>query len=662
MGSTHKYPCTGEFGAEVLIVIASFIIVANAMYGVLRDGIFVLKTRRKSSDKINIGIFLSAAYTILLPLMSYIFSQAEKNNSKVRGQIVLVWIVLVEVIRVRDGNATWDTWELRKTAEQVMRLIWVGYLVYGYKPLNGLRLGLFFLCAYSITWEVMKGIVFHKANNSYLIGGNPKLIQNYMKRLIREDDLRTTPLNSCGYIVMGEENHEIAVCEDGYCLGDKKSTSKVEKLTIGRVFRLNSSEDEEFTLEHPNWRDNCLSLAMAKMLRRRFVNQPIHEAGCSKAYEFVLKGLIDYIGSNGDIPSERRNGARNPSERNQVASSKKRKLFVRLKSIINMKKDDSIVNNVTQARIHYSIFDATAHAAFCAPLLQWIRRKMGTAFPTISHSTDVKETILMSLKKTNGKLSKGETALKNHGIWEHLNLVYQPSKSITETILVWHIATSLFHHEKHPPRKNYQTFFDKYRNVFSASIRYRLMPEIFFRHQEPSPQQNNDPFKEKREVALALSSYCHYLVAFLPRLLPDEVEWTEDMYKRVKKEIFAIDRYSGQKPTIATRCNYAMHVGITWNEKSVVKMGAALSKELMRLELDEGKEVWKILSEFWAEMVLFIAPSDNVKGHEEILEKQELITQLWALLTHAGILTRPEFTQHSSHGIHSNEVTEDINV
>ncbi|KAF3325221.1 V-type proton ATPase subunit a2 [Carex littledalei] len=176
---------------------------------------------------------------------------------------------------------------------------------------------------------------------------------------------------------------------------------------------------------------------------------------------------------------------------------------------------------------------------------------------------------------------------------------------ILEAILLWHIATTLFQH-----------------------------------HEEHTPQQNNNPFKKEQEVALVLSGYCHSLVKSLPELLPDEVECIEEMYETVRQEILGIAMFF---------------------ESSVIGKSSLLAKDIMKYA-EDGKEVWKMLAEFWAEMMLFIAPSDNVEGHEKIIHRRELITQLWALLTHAGIVTRPEPTDHQDHKRESNAVHGDMNV
>jgi len=74
-------------------------------------------------------------------------------------------------------------------------------------------------------------------------------------------------------------------------------------------------------------------------------------------------------------------------------------------------------------------------------------------------------------------------------------------------------------------------------------------------------------------------------------------------------------------------------------ETSIFRRGMKLGKQLEEMEADK---CWKVLADFWAEMLLYVAPSENVKEHIETLTKGgEFITHWWALLTHAGILERP---------------------
>lgn len=79
----------------------------------------------------------------------------------------------------------------------------------------------------------------------------------------------------------------------------------------------------------------------------------------------------------------------------------------------------------------------------------------------------------------------------------------------------------------------------------------------------------------------------------------------------------------------------------------LLNKGAKLGKQLVE-EAEKSRDtagedaVWELLAEFWSDMVLYLAPSDNVKSHIEALQRGgELITLLWALLLHAGITTRP---------------------
>jgi hypothetical protein len=49
------------------------------------------------------------------------------------------------------------------------------------------------------------------------------------------------------------------------------------------------------------------------------------------------------------------------------------------------------------------------------------------------------------------------------------------------------------------------------------------------------------------------------------------------------------------------------------------------------------------LASFWCEILLYAAPSNNLKAHKKaIAHGAELVTLVWALLTHAGVVTRPK--------------------
>lgn len=77
------------------------------------------------------------------------------------------------------------------------------------------------------------------------------------------------------------------------------------------------------------------------------------------------------------------------------------------------------------------------------------------------------------------------------------------------------------------------------------------------------------------------------------------------------------------------------------SEATILQSGAKLGKQLA--EIEDVTRRWKVLADFWSEMLLYIAPSDNVDEHiEQLTRGGEFITHLWALLSHAGILQRDQ--------------------
>nr|CAB3489463.1 unnamed protein product [Digitaria exilis] len=160
-------------------------------------------------------------------------------------------------------------------------------------------------------------------------------------------------------------------------------------------------------------------------------------------------------------------------------------------------------------------------------------------------------------------------------------------------------------------------------------------------------------------VAVCLSRYCVYLVAKVPCLLPDNSAWTKRRYQEVKESVkaAALLRTGGHDTEAGAYGQLLDSFGCEGSHE-VLKRGSMLAKQLVdegekQRSSEEGDDaagaegggedaVWELLAEFWSEMLLYVAPSDNVKGHIEALQHGgELITLLWALLLHSGITSRP---------------------
>ena len=154
-------------------------------------------------------------------------------------------------------------------------------------------------------------------------------------------------------------------------------------------------------------------------------------------------------------------------------------------------------------------------------------------------------------------------------------------------------------------------------------------------------------------VATKLSKYCAYLVAFAPRLLLDHPYITEFIFDHVVIEVrnklkgceksICLKMFTLCKDDRKKRISEKMLTLGQEDDKGIeeiIEKGAILVKDLIEKIKDNGLR-WKILAELWAEMMLFVAPSDDETAHAEHLAiGGEFVTHLWALLSHAGILKR----------------------
>ena len=258
-------------------------------------------------------------------------------------------------------------------------------------------------------------------------------------------------------------------------------------------------------------------------------------------------------------------------------------------------------------------FNATRRISYCihyATLCLVDKAKMGRKRgKLLKLSTHVKQAVIDSLKGSNDSLTNGVRSLQTNKVHELLSWACEPSDGmVTHTILVWHVATTICKHKLGAAR-------DK-KEIAALSVEDSAV-----------------------DTASSLSEYCAYLVAFAPDLLPDHSFDSESLLDTSIKE--ARNLLGGAK-TMEKKCEILRNNISDTKSLEVVKEGARLAWQLME-EIQDKKLQWKVLSDFWAEMMLYIAPCNDAqaRAHLEALARGgEFITHLWALLTHAGVLTR----------------------
>ncbi|KAL6655834.1 hypothetical protein ACP70R_006660 [Stipagrostis hirtigluma subsp. patula] len=247
-----------------------------------------------------------------------------------------------------------------------------------------------------------------------------------------------------------------------------------------------------------------------------------------------------------------------------------------------------------------SVLDLRRHTVWViiSKLLQ--HRFLGT--PSVPVPKEVKHAVFASLvaKKGGEPLSNGAAVLHRRG---HPELVWAcESRSVTEVILVWHIATSLF----------------EMKNA-AAMAAARTVEET---------------------VATTLSRYCAYLVACAPELLPEDQEGSKRVYKAVKRDLRSALSRKRRRSKSESRLERVMRIEGPDPDAAAI-MGAELGKVLLEdCGFNDGDAArgWALLAELWTELVVYVAPSEKIEGHAEALAQGgEFITLLWALTTHAGI-------------------------
>ncbi|CAL4990685.1 unnamed protein product [Urochloa decumbens] len=333
-----------------------------------------------------------------------------------------------------------------------------------------------------LLFVVLKGYVriasMRMVSKSYL-DKNVKVIVEYMKKDSGLEPFDPVTMEGYSYMVDGEK----------YCVKRPSHTScyKGAGLKVITVEQIWQCKGKLLLHEHGMvLKDLCLSMALSKMLNRRFAGFKLKEAELPKTHDFVFKGLL-----TGDKAYQRAFRVIEDEllfVHDFYYTRHTSCLLLRLKSFGPWKRrlgQYCILRELgRKSRVMNCLHYATLRLVDKAG-------KKGRK-QSVKLSENVKKAIVDSLLESNGHLTNGERSLQKNRVHDHLSWACDATATdgaVTRTIVVWHIATTL------------------------------------------CEQQLDKQAREEETVKTAstLSKYCMHLLAFAPNLLPDHSSIAESI-------------------------------------------------------------------------------------------------------------------------------------
>jgi hypothetical protein len=636
--------------------------------------------------------------TLSYPLVSYTIGRMNSSNCYVND--FAVWAVFMLLLLGSTDNLTVcrlddiDNWK-----SIYVKYIFKGFLVVyivvditlwqNRRPFPYLR-PLLAILSVGVLKCYVRIASMRMVSKSYL-NKNMKVIAEYMENVDNLQPGSFDPVTMEGYKYM--------VAGEKYCIKRssrkpwyKEESSKV--ITVEQIWQCTGNlllpERRGMSLK-----DVCLSMALSKMLNRRFAGFKLSEAGLEKTHDFVFKGLL----VAGDKPYQRafrvieeelvfvhdlyytrhsylyqkgrylplylpimmcglclwltylivRDGSPSLSRltifitvvlafleayqlylylasgwfkvaliRSYVKTPLSQRSGCFLEMIIGLLLSPKAFRPWKKRLGQYSILweigrKSGARNCLHYATLRLVEKKAKKGRKkSVKLSENVKKAVVESLLRSNGLLTSGVTSLRNNGVDCLLPAwacdATATDGSITRTILAWHVATTLCKHQLDSQAK----------------------------------EEEDDAKREDDTVTTAttLSQYCMHLLAFAPDLLPDHSSISESILDQTIEEAGKIlIGYKKKENWCDELLKNSTHNG-DGDEAQLFVKGVQLASHLIE-DIQESALRWKVLSDFWAEMMLYVSPSDDARAHLEALARGgEFITHLWALLTHAGILNR----------------------
>jgi hypothetical protein len=301
--------------------------------------------RHRGGHSFATRLFFRASFALFLPFMSYMYSQARSKGAPARADLILLWMLLVELLRKKvyamvapagDAFALGvGRYSFFDAVEEAARVVWIGYLIYSYVHGAALKSAFIILWIFSVVKLCKRAICIEKAKRSFDLAKNASLVSGYMAQLVQADRqlfLAPAPggrasgsvLSTCNYVVMGESQLERQKTPYGFRLpelddildgqrselaglpaGAAASETTTTKLTLIRVCDVWHLADSDLLFRHDENRkrklqDTCLGLALFKLLRRRIEGHHMVEAGPAgrnQARAVVRDGILGELGA-----------------------------------------------------------------------------------------------------------------------------------------------------------------------------------------------------------------------------------------------------------------------------------------------------------------------------------------------------------------------------
>ncbi|KAF8662191.1 hypothetical protein HU200_056390 [Digitaria exilis] len=657
---------------EVLVLFSALIWILIEFFGSLR--------RRYSHGFFR--FFVWAVYTLFTVLGPYTIGLLQ--DGPFRDQMFVLWGTILLVIQVSaDSISVYSIHDIeqrkRVVVQHVLQIILVLWLILNCKGHNkSYSATIWIFWIHSVVLTYRKSWSLSDASKKGGLLKQSKVVADYMMIEHEQIPLDFDPVTMEGYkyIFHGEDEvaSQLPIAPE-YRVRSNESTFRMTTIdSIWRLIESKSFRNEETMIM---MKDVALSFSLCKLLKRRLCGYQIGEAGLVKTLNFVLHGLLsedgNYVRSFWVIETELAFLYDFLYTRFYLLLDHRGYKFIGFLIVVIV----TILNSISGAfsrHYHRSKLDQLVHGInvthwvtivlliIVLSLSTLVIKGMGTRWMVVDEiCTLARSSSAFKYSYNEGQEKYWQRAMDQYSLilnfdyhpWNVLKLLSlglidatrEGQKAGEKIILTDELIVRVLSgfKERNGQLEDGQSALARNQLLSQFSWACNLpthIHKILVWHIGTTIAMEGHPVPPTGDhrVAKTLSDYCAYLVAFVPDMLPGHGYDTQRIFDAVVVE--ARERLTGCD-TLSSRCEKLM-VAVSPSD-TILELGSRLGRELRSVFPEERR--WKVLADFWAEFILFLAPSSNVEIHaEKLAAGGEFMTHLWALLTHAGILDRPSTT------------------